>query len=166
MQADREEVGVVGAEEPRQASILRPLVQLRLSGSGSLDIDVCARVARLRAYDKEPRLLATIDQIAQQWTTRRRFSHLISNLRATRQEVSGEQVRKQKASGTGGENPSSSRRSNVQPGPSSTTSCRTPTIRSWSVYNDIITRSGCRRYGAPDLSVCSRWASAAISMAR
>ena len=31
----------------------------------SMDIDVYARVALLRAYEKEPRLLATVDQIAQ-----------------------------------------------------------------------------------------------------
>jgi hypothetical protein len=35
-----------------------------------MDIDVYARVALLRAYEKEPRLLATIDQIAQRMRPR------------------------------------------------------------------------------------------------
>lgn len=39
----------------------RPLVKAALC---SMDIDVYARVALLRAYDKESRLLATVDQIA------------------------------------------------------------------------------------------------------
>ncbi len=37
MQADGEEVGVVGAEDQRRAAVLRPLVQAYLSGSGSLE---------------------------------------------------------------------------------------------------------------------------------
>lgn len=45
----------------------RPLVKAALC---SMDIDVYARVALLRAYDKEPRLLATVDQIAQRMRLR------------------------------------------------------------------------------------------------
>lgn len=45
----------------------RPLVKAALC---SMDIDVYARVALLRAYEKEPRLLATIDQIAQRMRPR------------------------------------------------------------------------------------------------
>lgn len=45
----------------------RPLVKAALC---SMDIDVYARVALLRAYEKEPRLLATVDQIAQRMRLR------------------------------------------------------------------------------------------------
>lgn len=45
----------------------RPLVKAALC---SMETDVYARVALLRAYDKEPRLLATIDQIAQRMRPR------------------------------------------------------------------------------------------------
>ena len=45
----------------------RPLVKAALC---SMDIDVNARVALLRAYENEPRLLATIDQIAQRMRPR------------------------------------------------------------------------------------------------
>jgi putative hemolysin len=45
----------------------RPLVKAALC---SMDIDVYARVALLRAYENEPRLLATIDQIAQRMRPR------------------------------------------------------------------------------------------------
>lgn len=45
----------------------RPLVKASLC---SMDIDVNARVALLRAYEKEPRPLATVDQIAQRMRLR------------------------------------------------------------------------------------------------
>lgn len=45
----------------------RPLVKAALC---SMDIDVYSRVALLRAYDKEPRLLATVDQIAKRMRLR------------------------------------------------------------------------------------------------
>lgn len=45
----------------------RPLAKAALC---SMDIDVYARVALLRAYEKEPRLLAAVDQIAQRMRQR------------------------------------------------------------------------------------------------
>lgn len=45
----------------------RPLLKAALC---SMDIDVYARVALLRAYEKEPRLLTTLDQIAQRMQPR------------------------------------------------------------------------------------------------
>lgn len=40
MEADREEVGGIGAEDQRRASVLRPLVQAYLSGPGGLESEV------------------------------------------------------------------------------------------------------------------------------
>lgn len=47
MQADREEVGVVGLEDQHRAAVLRPLVQAYLSGSGSLEIGIRGAVWEL-----------------------------------------------------------------------------------------------------------------------
>jgi hypothetical protein len=56
---------------------LRPLVKAALC---SMDIDVYARVALLRAYEKEPRLLATVDQIAQRMRLRADVSAISSHI--------------------------------------------------------------------------------------
>jgi hypothetical protein len=46
----------------------------------SMDVDDYARVALLRTYEKEPRLLATIDQIAQQMRKRTWLSAFASRI--------------------------------------------------------------------------------------
>lgn len=55
----------------------RPLVKAALC---SVDIDVYARVALLRAYEKEPRLLATVDQIAQRMRLRADVAAISSHI--------------------------------------------------------------------------------------
>jgi hypothetical protein len=86
MEREGDQAGATGAEAARRAAVLRPLVQAYLTGSGSLesgirdalwelgvsrkaalfsaDGDDFSRVALLRAYQKEPRLIAAVDHIA------------------------------------------------------------------------------------------------------
>jgi hypothetical protein len=62
LQSHRPEVRLFGLAAI-DAAQSRPLVKAAISSSG---IDDYARVALLRAFDKEPRLLAAVDHIARQ----------------------------------------------------------------------------------------------------
>lgn len=57
------------ATRPNPETVLGAL-RLNVHPAETLDIDVYARVALLRAYEKEHRLLATVDQMVQRMRLR------------------------------------------------------------------------------------------------